>query len=368
MRKLTNILLFAMLSCIGFSSCDKMELVYPDYKEVTEYVKNDSGDIDTVTKTVAIIKRNVTRFTFESKGKLPQTMTILPYRVLNSLKGRLITVRTDSQTVDTMLATGSYSMFTYSKDNALFNFADVVNVEKNSPAKKWNYNGLNVTYANTVSQNSVVGSNWYDNNPYTGFVESGDNYPLLIDSVCPVDIKKGVENNIVFKPSNALQKINITFNIKKSKDSRDNNANIDAVYAEISGVPSKFNFFTKEVDFSKTYKVIKKAEMQQSNDSIITCNATFYVTGLVYGKQGNLSGPGFLQVIVKGNGHMVSSYPLSLHNYIKSANLLSYSSKANRAYQNKKEGSLDLLNANDSNKYPNFTYNVTSSGTFLIKH
>lgn len=362
MRKLTNILLFAMLSCMGFSSCDKMELEYPEYIDKTSYVKNDSGGVDTVTKKVAVLKKNITRFSFESKGKLPQTMTILPYRVLNSLKGKLITVRTDSQSVDTTLASGSYSMFTYSKDNALFNFDEVINVEKKSPAKKWNYDGLIVAYAKTVSQNNVVGGNWYDNNPYTEFVESGDNYPILIDSVCPVDIKKGVENNITFKPSNALQKINVTFNIKKSYG-----ANIDAVYAEISGVPSKFNFFTKQVDFTKTYKVIKQAEMQQSNDSIIKCSATFYVTGLVYGKQGNLSGPGFLQVIVKGNGATVSSYPMSLHNYIKSANLLTYT-KANKAYHNKKEASLDLLNANDSNKYPNFTFNVTSSGVFLIKH
>ena len=143
---------------------------------------------------------------------------------------------------------------------------------------------------------------WHDRNGYSDNERDGKSYlatlddtPLLLGnaafSIAEYAKETEVKNvPVSFKP--VTQEVHVNIPI-----STDAGIVVDSLTAEMSGICSRMKIGTREVDISKTYKVIFPTEIKEGAPTM-ACG-TFHATGIVSSQSGALiTGPGILSVMV----------------------------------------------------------------------
>ena len=214
-------------------------------------------------------------------------------------------------------------------------------------------------YRSPKLRNPIPG--WSDYNIYGNPDEDGypaaDNYlqpdmtPVYYDSISPVTISRNVEQEFTFHPILLTQNIDIRFHIRKKVDVAP--FAIDAVYADISGIPYRLNLSTDLFDIRNTAKMQFTCQLEDANGNKITdsntneyllCHGNIDVLSLVNAPNPDVTrGPGIMQLMITLRGtNKPIRLRINLFHAIERANLYKADNDGAWAHRRKAYGTLEI--------------------------
>ena len=211
-------------------------------------------------------------------------------------------------------------MVTINRDTTEFLYDELYNylehgIENGTALHDLNVEYKRYKYGSPRLRGQIPG--WTDYNIYGNPDDAGhpsaDNYlqpdlpPVYYDSIAPCDIAIHSEQLFTFKPELLTQNIDIRFHIRKKVDVAP--FSIEAVYADISGIPFRMNLSTGLFDIRNTAKMMFTCKLEDGNGNVITDNDanTFLlshgnidVLSLVNAPNDDVTrGPGIMQLMIK---------------------------------------------------------------------
>lgn len=140
---------------------------------------------------------------------------------------------------------------------------------------------------------------WHDRNAYSTYYDDLGDTPILVGNAA-FNVAEYAKSddviNVTIGMEPVTQKVNVNIPISKEAG-----IEIDSITAEMSGICKCVWASTREVDVSKTYKVIFPIGKENIDETIEPAMArgTFYATGIVSPQSKSLiTGPGILSVMV----------------------------------------------------------------------
>lgn len=261
-------------------------------------------------------------FDFDWGGRAadkPDTMGVLSYRVVRQWK-ELVAVNTDEpikyDNKDTYkIPIGDFRFFTVSLDSTELDYSELTRFIKN-PSAQYPWQEVCLTYrqydvADPRLDKKLLG--WEDFNSYAKYIQPGPNV-FFFDTTQVVNIMPDVAFAHTFKPKALSQTVDIYFNIEKTV--KGTPFTVDSVWADISGIPCKFNVFSAQLDITKTAKIMFPTTLTAANGSKgdtdkntrLTCHGKITVPGIVNAQahlgeneddaRRKINGPGIVQVII----------------------------------------------------------------------
>lgn len=191
---------------------------------------------------------------------------------------------------------------------------------------------------------------WKDYNPYSKFVLS-EVSPMFYARKEDIRMKLNESRKILFEPRPITQRIKVEFTIKKEP-----NVVVEALLAEMSGIPEGMQFSTGYMDIDHTYKLIFIPEIKTKNNvgqTTVECVGDMNVTSIVpsYDKA-LVTGPGIMQVVVytrvddeNGRSHRKAIQCLiNLYETLHKAKLLEWDEEGEHYRQTVSQATLHIQN------------------------
>lgn len=258
---------------------------------------------------------------------------------------------------------GTFKMMTVNRDTTEFLYNDILTYIESSWAEA-KLHDLCVEYkryryGSAKLRNQVPG--WTDYNIYGNPDETGhpsaDNYlqpdmaPVYYDSIAPCDIARNSEQLFTFKPELLTQNIDIRFHIRKKVDVMP--FSIEAVYADISGIPFRINLSTGLFDIRNTAKMMFTCKMEDANgneivdddaNTYLLCHGNIDVLSLVNAPNADvIRGPGIMQLMIRlKDNSKVIRLRINLRHAIERANLYQAIDDGAWAHRRKAYGTLEI--------------------------
>ena len=206
--------------------------------------------------------------------------------------------------IDTLRTTfdiskGTYKFFTFNMENGELDLYSVrYYVERPEMVKE----DILVTYRTYSSKDSRLKfriPGFTDHNPYSDYMQYATS-AVFYDSISRMEINDNKSYKLNFKPKDLTQQVDFYFTI--TKDSLEKQPfKIDAVYAEISGIPQVFNIATGYLNIQKTSKLMFPTDSIIDNDKnkSVKCHGEIHVPGIVQNHLSDVyTGPGIMQVMI----------------------------------------------------------------------
>ena len=201
---------------------------------------------------------------------------------------------------------------------------------------------------------------WTDYNIYGGDANylQPDMIPVFYDTIAPVAISRGIQQQFQFKPVVMTQNIDIRFHLrKKYNDGADeNNKNrfqVEGIYGGISGIPYRVNLSSGLIDTENTGKMMFTCDLQdengnpftdsEDNEQSMVCHGNIDVLTLVNSPDASrLRGPGILQLMIRIKDKKTIRVKVNLYNAIERARLYEAVDDSNWARLRKRKGVLEI--------------------------
>lgn len=258
---------------------------------------------------------------------------------------------------------GMFKCITVNRDTTEFDYKEIIEyVETGWPEttlRELCVEYKRYGYRSPKLRNPIPG--WSDYNIYGNPDEDGypaaDNYlqpdmtPVYYDSISPVTISRNVEQEFTFHPILLTQNIDIRFHIRKKVDVAP--FAIDAVYADISGIPYRLNLSTDLFDIRNTAKMQFTCQLEDANGNKITdsntneyllCHGNIDVLSLVNAPNPDVTrGPGIMQLMITLRGtNKPIRLRINLFHAIQRANLYKADNDGAWAHRRKAYGTLEI--------------------------
>ena len=258
---------------------------------------------------------------------------------------------------------GMFKCITVNRDTTEFDYKEIIEyVETGWPEttlRELCVEYKRYGYRSPKLRNPIPG--WSDYNIYGNPDEDGypaaDNYlqpdmtPVYYDSISPVTISRNVEQEFTFHPILLTQNIDIRFHIRKKVDVAP--FAIDAVYADISGIPYRLNLSTDLFDIRNTAKMQFTCQLEDANGNKITdsntneyllCHGNIDVLSLVNAPNPDVTrGPGIMQLMITLRGtNKPIRLRINLFHAIERANLYKADNDGAWAHRRKAYGTLEI--------------------------
>ena len=207
---------------------------------------------------------------------------------------------------------------------------------------------------------------WRDYNNYGNYRNyiQPDITPIYYDTISPVDIRKDVLEQFVFKPILLTQNIDIRFHIRKKVDVIP--FTIDSIYADISGIPYKVNLSNNYIAIDSTCKMMFQAHLEDEHgtrvkdtdeNTYLLCRGNIDVLSIVNAPDSIVGrGPGIMQVMVFIRDRQPIRGKINLYHPIYRANLYELTEDGQHARRRKEYGVLEI----DSNLVIDENFLITS--------
>lgn len=258
----------------------------------------------------------------------PDSMRIIAYRRVNTLKYKIMTTAKESGNVGTIqfpseeiddselettgttplwLRSGDYELFAYSgvPDMAVDNSEIFLEENEDPDSIKFKFNLFPTT---DLTPSLAKYSGWIDSNPYSGFMVTGEQ-PIYTDKRLlhvPND-KHNQHIECLFIPNTInSQKVNVRFTISPKEEG----IVIDYVHAEMAGAASEVMIGTGKVLIENTGKILFTPTFtpQGTEAAEIKVNGSFYAAGIVRSTSKNkVVGPGIMQLNI--HAHITQTRP-----------------------------------------------------------
>jgi hypothetical protein len=258
----------------------------------------------------------------------PDSMRIIAYRRVNTLKYKIMTTAKESGNVGTIqfpseeiddselettgttplwLRSGEYELFAYSgvPDMAVDNSEVFLEENEDPDSIKFKFTLFPTT---DMTPSLAEYSGWIDSNPYSGFMVTGEQ-PIYTDKRLlnvPND-KHNQHIECLFVPNTInSQKVNVRFTISPKEEG----IVIDYVHAEMAGAASQVMIGTGTVLIENTGKILFTPSFtpQGTEAAVIQVNGSFFAAGLVRATSKNkVVGPGILQLNI--HAHITQTKP-----------------------------------------------------------
>lgn len=214
---------------------------------------------------------------------------------------------------------GTFKLITVNRDTTEFDYTELYNYIETgwaeTPLHELCVEYKRYKYGSKKLRDQIPG--WSDYNVYGNPDENGipaaDNYlqpdmaPVYYDSIAPCEVSKNSEHLFTFKPILLTQNVDIRFHIRKKVDVSP--FSIEAVYADISGIPYRLNLSTGLFDILNTAKMMFTCKLEnangeeiadEDNNTYLLCHGNIDVLSLVNAPNDEtVRGPGILQLMVK---------------------------------------------------------------------
>lgn len=197
--------------------------------------------------------------------------------------------------------TGAYKFITFSLDNDEMIYTDVTEYMVDETNEK-HLQDIYVEYkvypkGSNGLRHTLV--DWQDYNAYASYIQPNMR-PIYFDTIPSKQIPKGSTVECGLSPKPVTQHIDIYFNIKKDRSRQD--FRIDSVWADISGVPRRFNLANGYLDVTRTAKMMFPTDDVKDSDTSngpVKVHGAIDVPGIVQNNTPTANtGPGIMQVII----------------------------------------------------------------------
>lgn len=161
-------------------------------------------------------------------------------------------------------------------------------------------------------------SYWHDRNTYSDYIAALDDIPVLLANASFTVDEYASKSSVIevplsFTPVTQIVHINIPI-------STEDGIVVDALTAEVSGICGSMLLDSRQVDISKTYKVVFNTDIVQGTPTV--ARGTFYPIGIVSPQSSALiTGPGILSVMV--NIHFTDGGEVKTRTLEASLNMMS---------------------------------------------
>lgn len=312
------------------------------------------------------------QYNWEGHTNLPDSMRVIAYRRINSLKYQMMTTARPSNNVGYViypfeeigenkggntplwLRGGEYELLAFSgipdiltdETYAFFN-NDIDNLD----SLKLKYKLYQYTTDTPLLAEYV---DWVDSNPYSGFIADSEE-PIYIakNTLYVPNDKHNRHITCSFTPRPASsQKVNVEFVISPKEDG----IVIDYVHAEMAGIASEITLGTGLVSVENTGKILFTPQCSPTGSAAatVTVKGSFFATGIVRStNKSKVVGPGILQLNVhthitqtKGGKTVTQAKTfranINLYNTLTATPSLVYSEANNGFVQSVKELTLKI--------------------------
>ncbi len=279
------------------------------------------------------------QFDWEEGMNKPDTMFVLANRVINSWKcGFALSTETGDgkyffnapwedarpDSFMTRVLKGHYRLAAFNIDTTEAVYENLQEFIADSTNKLGNMKDVNLVYKSYNKNDSRLEKpmgNWFDYNPYTDYIQP--EMPAIVYSLVEAFDVDGVQTApCVFIPKPITQNIAIEFKVTKRGL---HVLSIDSVFAEMSGIPHKINLATGDLDITKTYKMMFRLKMFDTEGNpledgvenydidTLVCRASIDVTGLVHSNEADMvTGPGIMCINVYTHAILPANHPDNL--------------------------------------------------------
>lgn len=242
------------------------------------------------------------------KQDAPEQMYAMAYRIINKWKrADVVSGNETSEPVD--VSSGEYKFIAVQADHETYDLSDVEScMQLLEEAGRVQDKYVSYTLFNK-EQITEFPNDWEDHNSYSQFIQP-DVKPFFFDTISIVKIENGI-NDIKFTPKPITQNIDVIFNIKK--DLSIIPFTIDAVYAELGGIPVSFSIANHFIKTEKTAKLLFPMSLTSGGGSAIKdsgqntflrCFGNIDVPTVINSRDAKTAtGPGILQVILYTTGN-----------------------------------------------------------------
>ena len=196
---------------------------------------------------------------------------------------------------------------------------------------------------------------WTDYNIYGGDANylQPDMLPIYYDTIAPVAIDRGVQQQFHFKPVILTQNIDIRFHLRKKYQEDGVKFHVEEIFGGISGIPYRLNLSTGFFDTENTAKMMFKCELQDENgrpfvdsddnEQPMVCHGNIDVLSLVNSPDAErLRGPGILQLMIRIKDQKTIRVKVNLHDVIARARLYEPVDDGNWGRLRKRSGVLEI--------------------------
>ena len=257
---------------------------------------------------------------------------------------------------------GMFKMIAINCDTTEFDYSQLLNYVDNVESGT-TLGDICVEYKRYSSKSDKLRgaiAGWTDYNIYGGDANylQPDMIPVYYDTIAPVTISRGVQQQFQFRPVILTQNIDIRFHLRKKYNDGDdeNNKNrfqIEGVYGGISGIPYRVNLSSGLIDTENTAKMMFTCDLQDENGNALTdsedneqpmvCHGNIDVLTLVNSPDpGRLRGPGILQLMIRIKNKKTIRVKVNLHNALERARLYEAVDDSNWARLRKRKGQLEI--------------------------
>jgi hypothetical protein len=210
-------------------------------------------------------------------------------------------------------------------------------------------------YSSTSDKLRGAIAGWTDYNIYGGDANylQPDMIPVYYDTIAPVTIARGTQQQFQFKPVILTQNIDIRFHLRKKYEEDDVKFKVEGVFGAISGIPYRVNLSSGLIDTEKTAKMQFTCDLQDENGNAMTdsedneqpmvCHGNIDVLTLVNAPDPNrIRGPGILQLMIRIKDKKTIRVKVNLYNAIKRANLYQSVDDSSWARLRKRHGVIEI--------------------------
>lgn len=323
------------------------------------------------------------QFTFDFgkyEEEKPDTMGVLAYRVVNQLKYLARVNSTDLKMACSddkaltgdkktlRISEGEYLFYTFPLDDKEIDYSELHDFMDNFSID-YPIQDVGLTYRQYDINDPELKkklTEWQDYNPYSKYIQP-DASPILYDTTSIVSVERDQRITHAFQPKALSQKVDVVFHIDKKVNKTP--FVIDEVWAELSGIPTHINLFTRHLDISKTAKIMFPITLTAKNgdeaDSFenptLTCKGNINVTGVVNVQKAKLEtveevmrktyGPGIMQVIIYGHAvdpvsgktrHKKWQGIINLYRPILAADLMKVSDDGTYVVRRREKGTINV--------------------------
>ena len=269
---------------------------------------------------------------------------------------------TAEATKDFRLRTGTYKMVTFNMDDTELDYSDVYTY-MNDRKNEFKLQDIYVKYKSYHKNDPALRKPtevWVDYNPYSQYIQA-EMPAVFFDTLESVGVIHNKDILCSFTPEPLTQDIEISFRIQKLGTTP---FIVDSVIAEMSGIPHKVNLSNGYIDITKTYKMMFKLNMEDTNGTPfeddntarkqLVCRKSINVTTIVGSNSGSMtSGPGIMQVLIfataidnsTGTEFKVKKKiqgKINLCNTINAANLIEHTDDGQHARRRGSKGKLQI--------------------------
>lgn len=316
------------------------------------------------------------KYKWTDKNVKPDSMRVIAYRRINTLKYNMLVTAKPSGNVGQILQpfdeidnsasgtttnttlwlrSGSYEIFTYNGSGDIA--SDVTESFFNGMDTEPDSIRLKFKLYPTTDQTPLLAEyiDWIDSNPYSGFIANSEQPIYTAKKTLEIPNNKHNQHiDCSFTPRTVnSQKVNVRFTISP----KEAGIVIDYVHAEMSGIPSEIVLGTGVVLKDNTGKVLftPTCTPKGSAAATVRVNGSFYATGIIRStSKTKVVGPGILQLNV--HAHITqkkqdgSDYTIAknfralinLYNSLTKTPSLIYDEQRNGFVQTKSEITIDI--------------------------